>query len=205
MIQQENNKTEPSLSRNPIHQTPCGTGPKSSITVQRPKNTTIVSKNKVVWTDKDETKRTINFRSVQTTIVDGVKYSCWWCRLPIDNHPIGCPLTKKGDVYSTEGVFCSVNCVKAYLLEYCENNAKYHNSFMLLGLMAKELLKKTDPSHTGPVIITPSPPWYFLKNYGGDLTPEQYKKKIGNMLFGLKGVIKTHPITLLFTEEFVCS
>lgn len=76
---------------------------------------------------------------------------------------------------------------------------------MLLALMAKEILKKSGKADKESITITPSPPWYFLKKYGGDLTPEQYKKKIGNVLFGSKGVIKHHPVTFLFTEEFVCS
>jgi len=164
---------------------------------RRPRNTTELS-NKVIWTAKDETKRMIQFVSLEPKIMDDKIYNCWWCTLPITSHPLGCPLSQQDEVYYTDGVFCTVNCIKAYLLEYCQNDAKYQNSTALLSFMYQTLTGSKDP-----VTITPSPSWKLLTQYGGFLSSEQYKEKIGKILFTYKGIIKQHPITFLFTEEVV--
>lgn len=161
----------------------------------RPKNTTDLMN----WVDKDETKRLIKFvsRTVKTDITKN--YDCWWCTLLIDGNPIGCPLSCKDGVYYTDGVFCSVNCVKAYLLEYCQNDPVYQNSLVLLSFMLRDM----NPSAELPITITPSPPWKSLIQKGGYLTVEQYKKELGNILYTHRGIIKQHPITILSTEEHV--
>jgi len=169
------------------------------MTQRRPKNITELS-NKSIWTAKDETKRMIKYLSVESNIVNGKTYNCWWCTLPIvDQDPLGCPISQQDGIYDTEGIFCTVNCIKAYLLEHCQNDSKYQNSIALLSFMYHTLSGAT--SLTEAISIVPSPPWKFLTQYGGFLTQEQYKEKIGKFIFKKKGIIKQHPITFLYTEK----
>ena len=171
---------------------------------RRPKNTTELLRSNITWTAKDETKRTIQYMSVEPKIVAGKIYNCWWCTLPItDQEPLGCPLSEKDGVYHTDGLFCTVNCIKAYLLEHCANDARYQNSLTLLAFMYIELSGELSTPISEPVVIPPSPHWKFLVQYGGSLTPEQYKETIGKIMFTSKGIIKQHPITFLYTEEVV--
>lgn len=175
---------------------------------QRQKNITTLKpiKNKILDL---ETKRIINYVSITTKIVKDKTYNCWWCTLPIENHPIGCPLsmqistdshTAQEDVekvtYYTDGLFCCLNCIKAYIIEYGEHNAKYKDSVRLLAMMSCDSEQITDP-----LTITPSPPWRFLQQYGGHVTVDQYKEMIGRMIYKEKGIIQIQPITTLYEED----
>lgn len=163
---------------------------------KRPKNTTelVSTKN---WIEKDETRRVIQFISQSINFERSKKYNCWWCTLAIEENPMGCPLSCKNDVYYTEGVFCSANCIKSFYLENLQNDPKYQNTLSLLSFMYRDLY----PEIELPINITPSPPWKCLMQYGGFLTNEQYKEKMGKVLYTLKGIIKQHPITFLSVEE----
>lgn len=154
--------------------------------------TQIAQKNKI--TDFD-TNKSVEHISITTKINPDIKYNCWWCRLPIDNEPIGCPIDFEKDVYYTDGIYCSPNCVKAYFLEYLQNDSRYRHSIRLLTLM----LSRTKDVFE-PMTIKPSLPWRILIQYGGDATPEKYKEKNKSTSFTLKG-LKIKPVTVLYEEE----
>lgn len=104
------------------------------------------------------------------------KLSCWYCRhtLPSEWFPLGIPV--KYDItsktFDCEGVFCSFNCIVAYLNEHSEY--RYKDSTVLLCMMHRHMFnvikKLTD--------ILPSPSWKLLKEYGGHLTIDEYRKQL---------------------------
>jgi hypothetical protein len=195
---------------------------------QRQKNITTLKpiKNKILDL---ETKRHFNYLSITTKTVKDKIYNCWWCTLPIENDPIGCPLSmqqstfrkgsstphkapiRKGDdeenafctastesviTYYTDGLFCCLNCIKAYIMESGEHDAKYKDSIRLLAMMACDNEQIQDP-----LTINPSPPWRFLQQYGGHLTVDQYREMIGRMIYKEKGIVQIKPITTLYEED----
>lgn len=181
---------------------------------QRQKNITTLKpiKNKILDL---ETKRHFNYLSITTKTVKDKIYNCWWCTLPIEDDPIGCPLSMQCALaasppvgsttqspegsqitYYTDGLFCCLNCIKAYIMEHGEHDAKYKDSIRLLAMMACDNEQIQDP-----LTISPSPPWRFLQQYGGHLTVDQYREMIGRMIYKEKGIIQIQPITTLYEED----
>jgi len=122
---------------------------------------------------------------------------CWWCRHSFKTKPIGCPLvyhsqpegidkerfeeklalanitTQGSDFFETEGYFCSFPCCKAYILSQ-RNSMKYKESAALLSLLFYTLYKRRE-------IIPAAPPWKILKDYGGQLTIQEYRASFGKL------------------------
>jgi|GEM_PF-5987706 len=125
---------------------------------------------------------------------------CWWCRSSFKTHPIGCPikyhkpttdidkerlslnlkyfnlqLDKDEDFFETEGLFCSFSCVKAYILDELSKSqsGKYKNSLTLLSLLHEKMCGSIH-------IIKKAPTWKVLKDYGGHLTPDQYRENFNS-------------------------
>jgi hypothetical protein len=138
----------------------------------------------------------IQYVSLSVKTSKDKKYNCWWCTLLIDNEPIGCPLSFKNDTYFIDGIFCSANCVKAYVLDRCQNDTTYKDSIRLLSLMVADMYNTKSP-----ITIQPSPPWRFLTQYGGHVTPEKYRDLTTNTVFTRKGVIQTSPIVIMYEED----
>jgi len=155
------------------------------------------TKNKVM---DIETKKVIQYISSTVSLTRGKRYRCWWCTLSIDNEPIGCPINvlhNQSEVtYSTDGVFCSFNCVKAYINDKERLNVMYKRSHVLLGHMICDM-----NGHVSPVTIDPAPDKCLLIEYGGYMTEEQYRHCFDRMLYTEKGIIKMYPTTSIFEEE----
>jgi len=106
------------------------------------------------------------------------KCCCWYCRhtIPSDWHPLGIPIKHRVeqsiDTFECEGVFCSFNCVVAYLQEHAEY--RYKDSSVILLMLFRKVMQHHKPLNT----IVPSPSWKLLKEYGGHLTVEEYRKCI---------------------------
>jgi len=107
--------------------------------------------------------------------------NCWWCRFPVpeDVHPLGCPvkyIKSKGgedDYFETDGIFCSFNCVMAYINIEMRYNVRYRESGCLLYLLYKFIYGK---EYTG-VTIHPAVDWRLLKKYGGCFTIQEFRSK----------------------------
>ena len=97
------------------------------------------------------------------------KICCWWCVHTFDTVP--CPTIKrynsKNQTYHVEGVFCSWNCAKAYIIK---NKKSHITSLGLQTFLHQKFQKKTSR-------IKPSPSMHILKTFGGDLTIEEYRKR----------------------------
>jgi hypothetical protein len=155
------------------------------------------TKDKVMDT---ETKKIVQYVSTTINLSRGRNYRCWWCTLLIEDEPIGCPINVLHDqdkkTYSTDGVFCSFNCVKAYINDKEKLDVTYKNSHVLLGHMVCDM-----NGSIAPVSVKPSPDKRLLIEYGGYMTEDQYKHCFDRMLYTEKGVIKMYPVTLIFQEE----
>lgn len=131
------------------------------------------------------------------------KKPCWSCRSKFTTNPIGCPVkynpTPKNpvqiarlmerfkemnhvvdknnlDFFETEGIFCSFPCVKYYILEQLAKtkSVKYKKALEYLSLLYYKF--------TGEMlIIQPSPSWNLTVDWGGHLTPSEYRASIGNL------------------------
>ena len=144
-----------------------------------------------------ETKKIIQYISSSITLRSG--YRCWWCTLSINDEPIGCPINvshQEQKIYSTDGVFCSFNCVKAYINEKERLDVMYKNSHVLLAHMICDM-KGT----VTPVTVEPAPDKKLLSDYGGHMTEDQYRYCFDRMLYTEKGIINMFPTTTIFQEE----
>lgn len=162
------------------------------------------SKNCVYFIDpnKEKIKLWVNMYDISQNEVlpRYTNKPCWWCRSTFSYHPIGCPikynsnnvseLKKKRiskklsdanltieegiDYFETEGVFCTFPCVKAYILDKLSKSGliNYKKSLALLSQLYTKL--------TGEIRIMPTASsWKMLIEYGGHLTPEEFRASTG--------------------------
>lgn len=120
---------------------------------------------------------------------------CWWCRYEFSSTPLGAPLvyhpnsaddpkiqkeidryfralniqSKTNDYFETEGVFCSLPCMKAFVLNE-PLNGHFKNSLTLLTLLHSKLCGKKTCSY-----IPRAPHWKLLEKHGGILNIEQFR------------------------------
>lgn len=100
--------------------------------------------------------------------------------------------------YLTDGIFCSFNCCKAYISEN-KTNSFYVLSEMLLLKMYNHIYPSKVPH------IDEAPHWRKLKQYGGDLTIEQFRDSFNKIEYKEYGYISNFPrfkpIGVLFEEK----
>lgn len=148
-----------------------------------------------------ETKNMVQYIPSTITFPRGKLYKCWWCTLDIQSEPIGCPINvsyskTQQKIFSTKGIFCSFNCVKAYINEKERLDVMYKISHTLLAHMVCEMRGKMEP-----ITINPSPDKCLLSMYGGHMNEEQYKHCLDRILYTEKGIVKMFPTTSIFQEE----
>lgn len=71
--------------------------------------------------------------------------------------------------YLIDGIFCSFNCCYAYILSN-KLNPLYKNSTMYLKKLYYEMFKDSECK------LNPAPDWRLLKEYGGELSIEDFRK-----------------------------
>lgn len=188
-------------------------------TNRKKKATTLGTVAKHITSFVDHTKRIVQLQH-STPVFDGTRqYDCFWCSLPVDHAPLGCPIRQipiftckklrlrnnddnttymaqvgNADKFKTEKVFCSFNCVKAFI-DANSWNDYYTNSTSLLSLMYSLI---TDTK--GPVTITPAPCKSLMVQYGGTMTPEQYRNSFERVMFVNRGHLSMHPISHVYEE-----
>lgn len=131
---------------------------------------------------------------------------CMHCTLDIQGKPIGCPThlvveykdikhNEKNciDEYITYGVFCSLNCAKAYA-QSKENDQLFTHSCRYIEIIARK--------EQGSIVnIIPSPPKELLRVYGGYMSEEQYRAELGNIQYIPNGTTITYPLTLVYIRK----
>jgi hypothetical protein len=102
------------------------------------------------------------------------------------------------EFYETDGIFCSFNCCLAFINDN-KLNSIYKNS--------ANLLKKIyyDTYNMVPESIIPSPSFRVLKEYGGFLTIEEFRKNFNKIEYidngYVKNLIKFKPMGINFIEK----
>ena len=89
--------------------------------------------------------------------------------------------TEKNDYYETDGIFCSFNCMYAFILEN-KKNPIYSESEYLFTRFLHDVLKMTK--------INPAPHWRLLEEYGGTLTIEEFRLAFSKIEYENKGMYK---------------
>ncbi len=87
----------------------------------------------------------------------------------------------KKEFYSSDGIFCSFNCCKAFIKDNKHNVLYEHSEFLLSKLYFDMFGVKN-------IVINPAPHWRLLIEYGGNLTINQFrdnfnKKALRNRIF----------------------
>lgn len=100
--------------------------------------------------------------------------------------------------YLTDGIFCSFNCCMAYI-EDNKHKSMYSMSHLLLLKMYHDIYPDKIQN------IDAAPHWRKLKQYGGDLTIEQFRDSFNKIEYKEYGFIskipKFQPVGLLFEEK----
>lgn len=89
------------------------------------------------------------------------------------------------EYYETDGIFCSFNCCLAFIIENKHNSLYKHS---------KNLLKKIyfDVFGALPVNLLPSPSWRLLKEYGGNQTITEFRKKLNKVEYNQVGMVRNN-------------
>lgn len=117
---------------------------------------------------------------------------CHECRLTFDHQPLGCPLSychesqsqsrrtlsdtsSQGtlvDYYTVEFLFCSLSCVKAYILRRLAETRLpvYKSALTLVHLMATQM-------HGPDYVIPTAVPYTCQERWGGFMTEDQYRRE----------------------------
>lgn len=113
-----------------------------------------------------------------TTLAEWTKTTnlrCWFCSLKFKNVPWfiieNINHSSEGAKYDVKGNFCSCGCLLGYVkVHYNERNDFdiYKSVYKLYNIMYNKKISE----------IIPSPNKYILKIYGGDLSIDEYQRKI---------------------------
>lgn len=105
----------------------------------------------------------------------------------------------KDAYFLTDGVFCSFNCVKAFIKDNKHNNL-YERSDSLLVKLCNEMNMKDNES----IIIMPAPHWRLLKEYGGTMTIDKFRENFNKCTYNYQGCINLSslykPVGMLYEE-----
>ena len=126
---------------------------------------------------------------------------CWNCRSTFKSRPLGCPIeyhsnktegldkerfeeklkaanlpTDTNDFFETEGIFCMFPCMKRYALDQLAmtKSAKYKKALTLITTLHLKIFGNL-------VTIPTADTWKVLKDWGGHLSPEQYRASVGRL------------------------
>jgi len=122
------------------------------------------------YTKKDNTRQLRHY--VTNGDITNVKLKpsdtrCYYCHHSFDNPPFFLPFDYSSTLnrYKLFGNFCSPSCTKSY----CMNNRVFENKIYLVGQFYKKLF--------GPEFrINSAPSIYNLKEYGGKMSIEEFRK-----------------------------
>lgn len=150
---------------------------------------------------------------------DKTSIYCFWCRHPFDTIPLGCPIKympkqiekkyfseihkenytilqnttknseEKGatlDYYETDGIFCSFNCCMSFVYDNIKN-PMYSQSQSLIGKLYMDLY------NIPPYDIKPAPHWRLLKDYGGNMTIDDYRSSFSKVTYEFYAKIREIP------------
>jgi hypothetical protein len=97
------------------------------------------------------------------------KIHCWWCCHSFDNSPVFLPTNLYKDRYKVKGIFCSFECVFAYLTE----SKTYSDKKYLLNYYFRDITKNRGSIDDH---IKRAPKRELLQIFGGPLSIEQFRQ-----------------------------
>jgi hypothetical protein len=104
----------------------------------------------------------------------------------------------KKEFYSSDGIFCSFNCCKAFIKDNKHNVLYEHSEFLLSKLYFDMFGVKN-------IVINPAPHWRLLIEYGGNLTINQFRDNFNKTKYDFHGTVKNQdifkPVGSLFEEK----
>lgn len=102
--------------------------------------------------------------------VESTDVKCWWCCHNFDTLPLGYPVTfePKINKFRVKGIFCSFGCMLAY--------AKNTKGIVYKQYLIKYLYKKLTGCKFHEILYKEAPSRYCLKEFGGHLTIENFRK-----------------------------
>lgn len=102
------------------------------------------------------------------------------------------------EYFEGEGIFCSFNCMVAYAAE--NSCIKYKNAGMLINKLYKAIFGIFPKEK-----IVPSPSWKLLKEYGGDMSLDEYRRNFQTVDFACcwqyNKNLPNGPVSELFLEN----
>jgi hypothetical protein len=106
-------------------------------------------------------------------------------------------VTDKRGLYETDGVFCSFNCVMAWILDpENKRDPLYKYSLTLLLQMYNDLNPEEKIME-----IMPSPHWRLLEGFGGNLSIEKYRESFNKILYVYHGLITCVSVGRLYEDN----
>lgn len=97
-------------------------------------------------------------------------------------------LTSSGNILECDGTFCSLNCLKAFILDN-KHNKQFDESEYLLSLL------------TNGADINTAPHWRLLSVYGGNMSIDEFRTCFNRVEYNYHGVYKLNHICHLFEEK----
>ena len=83
--------------------------------------------------------------------------------------------------YLSDGVFCSFNCTKAFIIDN-KSDHLYFNSLNLLNKIYIDLFPEV-VSHQSSFNIPAAPHWRLLQDFGGHLSIDEFRQSFFNIIF----------------------
>ena len=95
---------------------------------------------------------------------------CWWCCHEFDSTPLSMPFRhdERRNIFHTSGNFCSWSCMKSYAID------KYGLSRG--GLICGNIVMMRKKMFNQIGSVKPAPDRFRLKEFGGDMTIEDFRK-----------------------------
>lgn len=90
------------------------------------------------------------------------------------------------DYYLTDGIFCSFGCAKSYIKDNIHDSL-YNNSSNLLIRLYNDINNININNFNDDFKITEAPHWRLLKNYGGHLSINDFRKGLNSISWNIKG------------------
>lgn len=118
---------------------------------------------------------------------------CWWCNAECCQSII-LPDKKKKDKFYGLGVFCSYNCAMAYNFEI--NDEKVWERCSLL-YQLRETIEKNKILDK----INPAPPKEVLKEFGGELSRDEYKNILSSVNYSYIKLYHPMVSSTIFIEQ----
>lgn len=115
------------------------------------------------------------FNNIGKNLPDKTELCCYWCRHPFSTKPMGCPIKQEGDKYIVDGIYCSFNCVLAFIES--NNDYIYNDSYRLLSNIYYNLFDININK------LEKAPSWRLLKEYGGEKSIEEFRDNFVKIIY----------------------